>query len=110
MTKPTKKLPQDPTLTDKELLREIAEQRRTTQGQFDTIKITIATAGLLAALGLSNEWIDKAAMIAGIPAYKLTLTLALASMASLILGFLITEIVLKSIERFMTNQSGAGRV
>lgn len=82
-----------------ELLREIRHSREENKKQFDTVKITIGTAGLLVALGLNTAWSKNAPLVWFLSAYKLVLLLILLSMFSVALSLFIKEVTDRWLER-----------
>ena len=94
--------------SQRKLAEETAQLLKETQQQFDTVKITIATAGLLVALGLADKWIRTSPQFFGVSSFKITLILTLASMATIVLGFWVSEAMFRSFERYITNGGHVG--
>ncbi len=88
-----------------EFLSEIQKNRESTQQQFDTVKLTVGTAGILVALSLNSDWIESPVHIFGISAYKLTLVLDLASMLMVVSSFFVAELMFKWLEKFVVRDS-----
>lgn len=78
-------------ITDEEIYENITHQLETTQTQFDAIKLTVGTAGVLVALSLNESWSTAPPMLLGYSSYKLTLVLVLISMLSVVLSFIVKE-------------------
>ncbi|QHN42947.1 hypothetical protein GII36_03720 [Candidatus Mycosynbacter amalyticus] len=87
--------------SDDNLLEDIQNSRADLQKQFDTAKLTVATAGLLVALGLNDTWSESSPVLWGYSSYKVTVILVLISMLLIILGYLVSELTMKWFEKFM---------